>query len=69
MTRSNKQIINQTNELARILYLQRSYLKQEGYRFDRATHPQEKEAWQAACIAQRLLTDTDPEDALEDEGL
>ncbi len=28
------------------------------------THPHEVEAWRGACAAQRLLTDTDPEDAL-----
>ena len=62
--RTAKEIIDQTNELARKIYSLRGYLAREGYRFDMATHPQEVEAWEAACIAQRMLTNTDPVDAL-----
>lgn len=62
--RTDQEVVDQTNELARILYRNRGYAVEEGYRFDRATHPHEKEAWKSACDAQRLLTDTDPEDAL-----
>jgi hypothetical protein len=63
-TRSEREVIDQTNELARKLYGIRGYSAREGYRFDQATHPHEVEAWQGACAAQILLTDTDPEDAL-----
>lgn len=62
--RSEQQIINQTNELARDLYALRGYNVEKGYRFDQATHPHEVEAWQGACAAQLLLTDTDPMEAL-----
>ena len=62
--RTDKQIVYQTNELARQLYLLRGYEAREGYRFDQATHPHEVEAWEGACAAQRLLTDTDPNDAV-----
>ena len=62
--RTVKEIIDQTNELARAFYALRGYQAKKGYRFDRATHPQEIEAWEAACVAQRMLTDTDPVDAL-----
>lgn len=66
--RSEQNIIDQTNELARKLYLLRGYTVPEGYRFDRATHPHEVEAWQGACEAQAMLTATSPEDALANLG-
>lgn len=62
--RSPEQIVSQTLDLARALYEIRGYLVPEGYRFDKATHPHEIEAWRAACAAQEMLTDTDPENAL-----
>jgi hypothetical protein len=64
--RSDQQIIDQTNALARTLYALRGYTVREGYSFDRATHPHEVEAWLGACEAQILLTDTDPQDALDE---
>ncbi|MCW0053996.1 hypothetical protein OIV36_31500 [Burkholderia pseudomallei] len=63
-TRTDKQVVDQTNELARKLYALRGYEVREGYRFDLATHPHEVEAWDGACAAQLMLTDTDPADAL-----
>ncbi|MBV8248474.1 MAG: hypothetical protein JO200_08475 [Comamonas sp.] len=62
--RTEKQIVDQTNELARKLYAIRGYTAREGYRFDQATHPHEVEAWEGACAAQLMLTNTDPADAL-----
>jgi hypothetical protein len=71
--RTAQEIVDQTNALARELYSMRGYVVPEGYRFDRATHPHEMEAWSGACEAQRMLTETDVEDALqeldEEEGL
>jgi hypothetical protein len=64
-SRTDQQIVDQTNELARQLYALRGYTVREGYRFDEATHPHEVEAWQGACAAQLLLTDTDPNEALD----
>lgn len=64
-SRTDQQIVDQTNELARQLYALRGYTVREGYRFDKATHPHEVEAWQGACAAQLLLTDTDPNEALD----
>ena len=64
--RTGKQIVDQTNDLARMLYALRGYSVREGYRFDQATHPHETEAWKGACEAQMLLTDTDPNDALDE---
>ena len=65
--RTDREIVEQTNELARKLYRLRGYVVAEGYRFDKATHPHMREAWAGACEAQQLLTDTDPNDALDDE--
>ncbi len=62
--RTDQQIVDQTNELARRLYAIRGYETMPGYRFDQATHPHEQEAWEGACEAQRMLTGTDPNDAL-----
>jgi hypothetical protein len=62
--RTPQQIIDQTNELARELYRLRGYVVPECYRFDKATHPHEVESWNGACEAQRMLTLTDPDDAL-----
>lgn len=62
--RSDEEIVSETNQLARALYGLRGYEVKAGYRFDRATHPHEREAWEGACEAQRQLRDTDPEDAL-----
>src|SRR5690606_4445861 len=64
--RSDQEIIDQTNALARTLYALRGYSVREGYRFDCATHPHEVEAWRGACEAQILLTETDPQDALDE---
>lgn len=67
--RSDKDIINQTNELARKLYELRGYVVPEGFRFDQAIHPHEKEAWRGACEAQKLLANTDPGDAIDNEKM
>ena len=64
--RTARQIIDQTNILARRLYSLWGYTVPEGYRFDSATHPQEIAAWEAACEAQIVLTDTDPMDAVNE---
>jgi len=68
MNRSEQEIVDQTNALARELYAIRGYVVPEGYRFDRATHPHEQQAWRGACAAQMMLTATDPNDALSNLG-
>ena len=64
--RTPQEIVDQTNELARELYRLRGYVVAEGYRFDKATHPHEVQAWAGAREAQRLLTETDVDDALQE---
>lgn len=68
-SRTNQEIIDQTNLLARQFYLLRGYEVPEGFRFDEqseASHPHEIQAWQQACFAQEELTGTDVEDVLSD---
>ncbi len=57
--RTDEQIIEQTNELARALYALRGYIVRDNYLFYHVTHPHEVEAWNAACLAQEMLTQTD----------
>ncbi len=64
--RTPQEIVNQTNELARELYRLQGYVRPRGYRFDKAKHPHEVQAWAGACEAQRLLTETDVDDALQE---
>lgn len=62
MARTDKQIFDQTNELARKFYDHMGNRVKRGYRFDLAEHPQEYTMWKMACTAQQLLTNTDPAD-------
>jgi len=68
--RSAKKIIAQTNELARRIYALRGYQVGQNhkfYEFARVNyHPDEQFAWEAACVAQLLLTDTDVRDAFDE---
>ena len=64
--RTAQEIMDQTNQLARELYRLRGYVRPEGYRFDEATHPHEVQAWQGACAAQLLLTETDVDDVIQE---
>lgn len=66
MSRTAKQIVNQTNEMARHFYKCLGYEGAKGFRFDRSRHPTEYAMWKMACIAQEMLTDTDPENSLSD---
>lgn len=61
---SDREIVDQTNGLARLFYNSLGYVVPEGYRFDKAHHPQERGMWNQACIAQEFLTGTNPGDAL-----
>jgi len=65
--RTDREIVEQTNVLAQQLYRLRGYVVPDGYRFDRALHPHMREAWAGACAAQLLLTETDPDEAIQGE--
>lgn len=67
---TDAEIVQRANEVAREFYAQHGYEAPLGFRFDRATHPQEKLMWTCACAAMEMLLATDPDDSLsnlEDE--
>lgn len=66
--RADREIVDQTNALARDFCRAMGYSVPDGFRFDKATHPTELLCWTMACRAQQILTQTDPEDALQGES-
>lgn len=64
-------IVDRANDLARIFYGCMGCSVPDGYRFDKATHPQERLCWACAVEAMCELRGEDVEDALsivEDEA-
>jgi hypothetical protein len=57
-------IVAQANALARNFYAMMGYVVPEGYRFDRAKHPQERLCWKMACHAFEVIEGTDVEECL-----
>ena len=64
--RDNDAIVQQTIALAGQFYEAHGYTHREGFRYWESPHPQERLMWQMACLAQIELTNTDPEDALQE---
>lgn len=67
--RTAKQIVDQTNEIARIIYESRGYTVPVGFEFHTETvnrHPHERQCWSAACQIQDLLTETDVMNAVDE---
>jgi len=64
MNKTDKQIVFDANELARQFYGSMGYHVPAGYRFDRATHPQEAGMWIMAAIAYDHIEGTNIDDAL-----
>lgn len=62
--RTEQEIVDDANALARIFYSILGYQVEPGYRFDEATHPQEEAVWKMAVIAYENIEGTDVEDAL-----
>lgn len=62
--RTDKEIVQQTITLAGKFYEAHGYTHREGFRYWESPHPQERLMWEMACLAQVMLTETDPEDAL-----
>jgi len=54
------------NELARRFYLAQGYQVAIGYRFDKATHPQERRCWRMAVDAFDCIEHTDVDNALSE---
>ena len=70
--KSDREILDAANELARKFYLGHGYQVPEGYRFDQAVHPQEKGMFNLAVMAYDHIDGTDVLEALAnveaDEG-
>lgn len=64
--RTDQQIVDETNELARLClrHIGTGFEAPEGHKFYEADDPRSKAAWQRACEIQELLNKTDPNDAL-----
>lgn len=63
--RSVKEIIEQTNQLAREFYAEMGYIESRtDFMFYASTHPTERLMWRFACMAQIELTDTDPDELI-----
>ncbi|MCO5066879.1 MAG: hypothetical protein M9924_21155 [Rhizobiaceae bacterium] len=64
--RTDEEIVNQTNMLARLClrYLGTGYEVPLDHKFYEAADPRSNAAWKQACEIQKLLTNTDPNDAL-----
>ena len=54
-----QRVVDRANSLARSFYLRMGYMRPEGYRFDQATHPQERMCWLMASDAFEHLDGTD----------
>lgn len=61
-----KTIVANTNDLARKFYGRMGCKVPKGYRFDKATHPQEKMCWQMAADAIEEFFGTDMNDVLDE---
>ena len=67
--RTAQEIVNQTNEIAAIIYSGMGYQSPEGFEFHTDTvnrHPHETNCWNSACEIQERLTQTDPNDAVDE---
>ena len=61
-----RRIVEIANELASAFYKMMGHVVPSGYRFDDATHPQERLCWQMACEAYEFIDGTSPADALSE---
>lgn len=66
MPKTLEEIVNDCNELSRLFYKAMGYVVKKGYRFDRATHPQERAVWDQAVVAFEFIEGTDVESALDE---
>ena len=68
MSRTAKQIVDQTHALAEDFYLHLGYkhVRDRHGNLYESTHPMEQSVWHMACLAQIELTATDPNDALSE---
>ena len=62
--KTDRQIIDEANELAREFYRQEGYGVTDGFKFYESDHPRAIKAWNMAVIAYEFLTGTDLTDVL-----
>lgn len=62
--KSPARIIAEANALAREFYRPMGYQVSKGYRFDKATHPQERTCWAFVKAAYLRLAATDLDDVV-----
>jgi hypothetical protein len=63
-TRTDEEIIAQTEELAKMLALEDGWVRRSQRRWHESENPRTRKYWRMACIAQEILTNTDVENAL-----
>lgn len=64
MRRTNAETVALCNRLARRFYAVHGCSVTQGYRFDQATHPDERRMWNLAVLAFDYIEGTDIEDVL-----
>lgn len=62
--KTDQQIVDECNELARLFYKMHGYEVEDGYRFYEAHHPQEIGMWNMAVAAYEHIEGTKVEQAL-----
>lgn len=62
--KTDQQLVDSCNHLAGQFYAAMGYQVSKGYRFDKATHPQERMCWRMAVWAFEEVNGTDIESAL-----
>lgn len=62
--KTDRQIIDEANELAREFYRQEGFVVMDGFKFYESSHPRAIKAWNMAVIAYEFLTGTDLTDVL-----
>lgn len=62
--KTDRELVDLANELARQFYAANGYEVPEGYEFQNARHPQERGMWNLAVIAYEFIDGTDIEAAL-----
>jgi len=66
MPKTATELVDDCNELAGKFYASMGYKVEEGYRFDRAHHPQEQGMWNLAVIAYDHIDGTEMDQVLLD---
>lgn len=63
--KTDNQIVDEVNELARFIYEKQGYSVKEGYRFDKSEYVGENWCWSIAADIHEMYTDDDVDCALD----